>query len=64
MLTCLYRYNVTVRFADLVVLLYDAEMVAVVERTTILVVTVKVAVVAPAGTGHTVGRVRSRPRYC
>jgi len=32
------------------VLLYDAEMVAVVERTTILVVTVKVAVVAPAGT--------------
>lgn len=31
-------------------LLYDAEMVAVVERTTTFVVTVKVAVVAPAGT--------------
>ena len=50
LLTSPHRYNVTVRFADLVVLLYDAEMVAVVERTTMFVVTVKVAVVAPAGT--------------
>ena len=43
-------YNNTVRLADWVVLLYEPEIVTVVEPTTIDVLTVKVALVAPAGT--------------
>src|SRR2546422_147073 len=48
------RYNTgtaerTVRFAARVVPLYEAEIVTVVEKTTIDVFTVKVALVAPAG---------------
>ncbi len=43
-------YNNTVRLADCVVPLYEPEIVTVVEPTTIDVFTVKVALVAPAGT--------------
>ena len=43
-------YNVTVRVADWVVLLNEPETVTVVETTTMDVLTVKVALVAPAGT--------------
>jgi hypothetical protein len=44
------RYSNTARLAVRVVLLYEAEIVAEVEMRTIDVFTVKVALVAPAGT--------------
>ena len=49
-------YNVTVRFADRVVSLYEPEIVTVVEPIIRDVCTVKVALVAPAGTVTLVGR--------
>ena len=48
-------YNVTVRFADRVVSLYEPEIVTVVEPIIRDVCTVKVALVAPAGTATMVG---------
>ena len=44
------RHKVTARFALRLEPLYEAEIVTVVERITMLVFTVKVAMVAPAGT--------------
>lgn len=48
-------YSNTSRVADLVELLYEAEMLTLVEMRTIDVLTVKVALVAPAGTVTLVG---------
>jgi hypothetical protein len=48
--TLQYRYNKTARVAVAVEPLYEAEISAEVEKRTIDVVTVKVALVAPAGT--------------
>jgi hypothetical protein len=50
-------YKSTARFAVCVVPLYEAEIVAVVEKTTIDVVTGKFALVAPAGTVTLAGTV-------
>lgn len=49
MLGFAYRYNNTERVADRLVLLYEAEIVAEVDTSTTDVLTVKVALVLPAG---------------
>lgn len=54
--TWAHLYNRTERVADWLVLSYDAEIVAEVDMRTAVVVTVKLALVLPAGTVTLAGR--------